>query len=92
MSREWTVHAQLTISQPSTDQDNVTDPDGRNQNGGTIAEKDGLKNEKPITITYQWTTADDPIAKENHLARGGSSVNAPINNNSVMVRRRLNRE
>lgn len=90
MSREWTVHAQLTISQPSVDQDNVVgqDPDQKNQNGGTIAEGDVQKSEKPITITYQWTTADDPNVKANHLTRGGSSGNAQIGNNSVMVRDR----
>lgn len=91
MSREWKVHAQLTISQPSTDQDNVTGhdqsgPHGPGQNGGAIA-GDPQKNDKPITIVYQWTTADDPNSTANLMQSGvGSSENAAIFNKSETVR------
>lgn len=68
MSREWTVHAQLTISEPIVDGDGKDSATGGagsfpfGQSGSSISKDnaDGeKKNEKPITIVYQWTAAAD---------------------------------
>lgn len=75
MSREWTVRAQLTISQPTGTQSSSS-ATARNENGygsvGAIA--DGSQNaEKPVTIVYEWTTAaehdPDAATEEQNAAR-----------------------
>lgn len=74
MSREWTVRAQLTISQPTGDQPNNSPATNGSRNGDAIA-GDPQQSDKPITIIYEWTTAaeGDPNtagARPGGVARG----------------------
>lgn len=87
MSREWTVRAQLTITQPDS---STQAPQGL-KNGSAIA---GVpqKNEAPITIVYEWTTAAecDPTSNKNHLGgpSGDRQGHAILKSSSETVRAR----
>lgn len=94
MSREWTVRAQLTISQPAADQNSsVGDPRG-SQSGVANSGDPQSQSGKPITIIYEWTTAADGATgtPSNDFHRGSHKTDGDhvIYRNSEAVRSQFN--
>lgn len=62
VTAEWTVHAQLTISQPNgqkTTQQTATSSSNAPARDFCGNKENPEPEPKPITVIYQWTTDDD---------------------------------